>query len=57
MKANDTMTGINWSEISVTIIELGFMSDAEEDRQMQDASMQNNMVQGIADGLDRYFGF
>lgn len=57
MKANDTMTGINWSEIPVTIIELGFMSDAEEDRQMQDASMQNNMVQGIADGLDRYFGF
>ena len=51
------MTGINWSEIPVTIIELGFMSSPEEDELMQDADMQNNMVQGIANGLDAYFGF
>ena len=57
MKTNDTMTGINWSEIPVTIIELGFMSNGEEDKAMQDSAMQNNMVQGIANGLDAYFGF
>ena len=57
MKTDDTMTGINWSEIPVTIIELGFMSNAEEDKAMQDSTMQNNMVQGIANGLDDYFGF
>lgn len=57
MKTNDTMTGINWSEIPVTIIELGFMSNPEEDKAMQDSTMQNNMVQGIANGLDAYFGF
>ena len=57
VKTNDTMTGINWSEIPVTIIELGFMSSPEEDELMQDANMQNNMVQGIANGLDAYFGF
>ena len=54
---SDTMTGINWSEVPVTIIELGFMSNAAEDRAMQDVAMQNNMVQGIANGIDVYFGF
>ena len=56
VKTNDTMTGINWSSVPVTILELGFMSNAEEDRAMQDAIMQNNMVQGIANGIDAYFG-
>ena len=56
-KANDTMTGINWSDVPVTIIELGFMSNPSEDVAMQDATMQNNMVQGIANGIDAYFGF
>lgn len=55
--ASDTMTGINWSEIPVTIIELGYMSNAAEDQAMQDPTMQNNMVQGIANGIDSYFGF
>ena len=54
--ASDTMTGINWSEVPVTILELGFMSNAAEDQAMQDATMQNNMVQGIANGIDAYFG-
>lgn len=56
VQGNDTMTGINWSEVPVTIIELGFMSNPEEDMAMQDDAMQNNMVQGIANGIDNYFG-
>lgn len=55
--ASDTMTGMNWSSVPVTILEVGYMSNAEEDLRMQDATMQNNMVQGIANGIDAYFGF
>ncbi len=55
--ANDTMTGLNWSGVPVAILELGYMSNPAEDQAMQDANMQNNMVQGIANGIDAYFGF
>ena len=55
--ASDTMTGINWSTVPVTILEMGYMSNAGDDTKMQDATMQNNMVQGIANGIDKYFGF
>lgn len=55
--ASDTMTGINWSTVPVTIVELGYMSNAAEDEAMQNTAMQNNMVQGIANGIDAYFGF
>lgn len=53
---HDDMTGINWSKIPVMILEMGFMTNEHDDTAMQDAEMQINMVNGIADGIDQYFG-
>ncbi len=56
VKIDDTMTGINWCDMPVTIIELGFMSNTTDDTNMQDDAYQQKMVKGIADGIDVYLG-
>lgn len=49
------LTGFNWSEVPIVLVEMGFMTNPAEDSLMSSEDYQNKMVSGMVNGICRYF--
>jgi N-acetylmuramoyl-L-alanine amidase len=47
------ITGFNWSEVPVILIEMGFLSNPEEDKLLSSAAYQDRLAKGLADGIEK----
>ena len=52
---SNSYSGINWCSVPVTIVEMGYMTNPDEDEKMQNSEFQQKMANGIAKGIEAYF--
>ena len=50
------LTGFNWSKVPVVLIEMGFLSNPEEDNLLNSDSYQDKLAQGLCNGILRALG-
>ena len=49
------LTGFNWSKVPIILIEMGFMTNPEEDRLLSSDAYQDKIVEGLTEGIVQYF--
>lgn len=49
----EDMTGFNWSKVPVVLVEMGFLSNAEEDKLLNTEEYRIKIVQGLTEGINK----
>lgn len=52
----DSYTGLNWSEVPAILVEMGYMSNPDEDEKLVDPAYQALLIAGMVEGTCDYFG-
>lgn len=55
MVTRPDMTGFNWSKVPVVLLEMGFMTNAEEEKKLSDSAYRAKLVEGIVAACEKYF--
>ena len=53
---SDYYSGLNWSTVPSILVEMGYMSNPDEDEKLCSPEYQAQLVKGMVDGLKAYFG-
>jgi N-acetylmuramoyl-L-alanine amidase len=56
LDARSDMTGFNWSDVPVIIPEVGFMTNAAEDRALATSAYQDKIVKGLTQAILEFLG-
>jgi N-acetylmuramoyl-L-alanine amidase len=51
--ARSDLTGFNWSDVPAVLAEVGFLSNAREDRLLSSRAYQRRAARGLAQGIER----
>lgn len=54
IKFRDDLSGFNWSKVPGVLLELGFMSNHEEDKKLSDPQYVNSLLQSVTDSVEEY---
>jgi N-acetylmuramoyl-L-alanine amidase len=53
--ARNDLTGFNWSKVPTTLVEVGFMTNDSEELKISNPKYQDKLVEGMVNGIDKYF--
>ncbi len=53
----EELTAVNWSNIPVVVIKLGYLSSSQDEENLLDENYRKDMIEGIADGIDYYYNY
>ncbi|WP_368905968.1 N-acetylmuramoyl-L-alanine amidase [Bacillus wiedmannii] len=54
IKFREDLSGFNWAKVPGVLLELGFMSNPEEDKKLSDPQYVNSLLQSVTDSVEEY---
>lgn len=55
IRETDKLSGINWCKVPMAVLEMGYLSNGNDDNLLAMEQYHDKLVKGIANGLDIYF--